>query len=103
MGAGTPLMLTLAPPSVVTNFPSLSKLENNTVEPSFKLVPKTAAIDPGATGAGLGAKLALFTTPPSNTTGPNPIFAAKFISAVLPAMYTPLEFAATPLARAIHL
>jgi hypothetical protein len=46
------------------------------MDPSFKPVPKTAAMDPGATGAGLGLKLALFTTPPSNTTGPKPIFAA---------------------------
>src|ERR1039457_3548857 len=62
--------VTLAPPNVVTNRPSGPKLENNTCEPSFKPVPKIAAIDPGATGAGLVAKLALLTMPPSRTTGP---------------------------------
>src|ERR1035438_8886133 len=62
--------VTLAPPKVVTNRPSGPKLENNTCEPSFKPVPKIAAIDPGATGAGLVAKLALFTMAPSEITGP---------------------------------
>src|SRR3970040_2305428 len=63
------LTVTLAPPRLVTSFPSGPKLEENTDEPLFRLAPKTAAIEPGATGAGLGAKLALLTTPPSLTAG----------------------------------
>jgi len=35
----------------------------------IQIASKTAAIEPGAIGAGLGAKLALFTTPPTLTSG----------------------------------
>ena len=69
MGAGMLLIVTLTPPRLVTSFPSGPKLEKSTVEPLFRLLPKTAAIEPGATGAGLGAKLALLTTPPLFTAG----------------------------------
>src|SRR3972149_6583524 len=84
------LIVTLAPPRLVTSLPSGPKLENSTVEPSFRLLPKIAAIEPGATGAGLGAKLALLTTPPSFTEGGNDnsdIFSKK--ASRLPALVWP--------------
>jgi hypothetical protein len=68
MGAEIPLKVTLAPPRVVTNLPLL-KDENGFCEPSFKPVPKMAAIVPGERTLTPGAKLAAFTTPLFEITG----------------------------------
>src|SRR5579872_6553543 len=70
MGAGKPPTVTDAPPSVVTSLPSGPNADTATTEPSFKPLPKIAAIEPGATVDGATAKLALLTTPPSRMSGP---------------------------------
>src|SRR5262249_41985899 len=73
MGAGVPLMLTCAPASVVFRRPSGPNVGLQVGArhelPSVKLVPKIAAMLPGASGEVPGAKLALFTTPLAFTVG----------------------------------
>src|SRR5690348_8077671 len=61
-GAGIPLKVTLAPPSVVSNFPLLPKDDDALLDPSSKFDPKMAAMVPGASGLLPGAKLAPLTT-----------------------------------------
>src|SRR5271157_674372 len=68
-GAGIPLKVTPAPPSVASSFPSLPKGEDGWLDPSFRLVPNMAAIVPGARGLLPAAKLALLTVPLLLTVG----------------------------------
>ena len=68
-GAAMPLKVTLAPPRVVSSLPSLPKDEYALLDPSFKLLPKMAAMVPGAIGFAPVAKLALLTTLSAGTTG----------------------------------
>ena len=69
MGAAIPLNVTLAPPRVVSSSPFDPKEENALLVPSSKLLPKMAAIVPGAREFVPTAKLALFTTLAGGTTG----------------------------------
>ena len=69
MEADIPLKVTLAPPSVVSSLPSFPNEENALLDPSFKLLPKMAAMVPGAMGFVPVAKLALLTTLSAGTIG----------------------------------
>src|ERR1035438_3143898 len=69
IGAEIPLKVTLAPPRVVSSSPLVPKEENALFVPSSKVVPKMAAMVPGARGFVPKAKLALLTTLSGGTTG----------------------------------